>query len=162
MSDLIPGVAERRESATAIPDHGFTRVPALDGIRAVAIVAVLLYHHYQYDVPGSRAWPGGFLGVDIFFVLSGFLITTLLLREHTSVGRIDFARFWSRRARRLLPALFALVIVTALLGRYAFTAAVDSHVRGEGFATLLYVENWNRLGLPSSALSHTWSLSVEE
>src|SRR5438105_3187512 len=106
MSDVIAGVAERRDSTSAIGDRAFTRVPALDGIRAIAIVAVLLYHHYQYDVPGSRAWAGGFLGVDIFFVLSGFLITTLLLHEHARAGRIDFARFWSRRARRLLPAMF--------------------------------------------------------
>ena len=162
MSDLISGVAERRDSASAIRGDAFTRVPALDGIRAVAIVAVLLYHHYQFDVPGSHAWAGGFLGVDIFFVLSGFLITTLLLHEHASAGRIDFARFWSRRARRLLPAMFALIVVTALLGRYAFSAATAAGVRGEGFATLLYVENWNRLGGASSALSHTWSLSVEE
>jgi peptidoglycan/LPS O-acetylase OafA/YrhL len=161
-SDLISGVAERRDSASAVRDHAFTRVPALDGIRAVAIVAVLLYHHYQFDVPGSRAWAGGFLGVDIFFVLSGFLITTLLLHEHASAGRINFARFWSRRARRLLPAMFALIIGTALLGRYAFSGATAAGVRGEGFATLLYVENWNRLGAAPSALSHTWSLSVEE
>jgi peptidoglycan/LPS O-acetylase OafA/YrhL len=162
MSDLNSGVAEHRDSTSAIRDRAFTRVPALDGIRAVAIVAVLVYHHYQYDVPGSRAWAGGFLGVDVFFVLSGFLITTLLLHEHASTGRIDFARFWSRRARRLLPAMFALIVGTALLGRYAFTGATAAGVRGEGFATLLYVENWNRLGTSSSALSHTWSLSVEE
>lgn len=162
MSDLISGVAEHPNGTSAIPDHAFTRVPALDGIRAVAIIAVLLYHHYQFDVPGSRAWAGGFLGVDVFFVLSGFLITTLLLREHAGAGRIDFARFWSRRARRLLPALFALVVGTAILGRYAFTAADAAHVRGDGFATLLYVENWNRLGASPSPLSHTWSLSVEE
>jgi peptidoglycan/LPS O-acetylase OafA/YrhL len=147
---------------SAIPDQAFTRVPALDGIRAVAIIAVLLYHHYQYDVPGSHAWAGGFLGVDVFFVLSGFLITTLLLHEHANSGRIDFARFWSRRARRLLPAMFALIAGTALLGRYAFSGATAAGVRGEGFATLLYVENWNRLGGSPSALSHTWSLSVEE
>jgi len=162
MSDVISGVAERPDTADGSRDRTFTRVPALDGIRAVAILAVLLYHHYQYDVPGSHAWAGGFLGVDIFFVLSGFLITTLLLHEHARADRIDFGRFWSRRARRLLPALFAVVVVTALLGRYAFTAATAAGVRSEGFATLLYVENWNRLGGSPSALSHTWSLSVEE
>jgi peptidoglycan/LPS O-acetylase OafA/YrhL len=137
-------------------------VPALDGVRAIAIMAVLLFHHYHYDVPGSRAWAGGFLGVDVFFVLSGYLITTLLLREHASDERINFKEFWSRRARRLLPALFALIIGTALLGRYAFDAETAANVRGEGFATLFYVENWNHLGSTTAALSHTWSLSIEE
>jgi peptidoglycan/LPS O-acetylase OafA/YrhL len=144
----------------------FTRVPALDGIRAIAVVAVLLFHHYQFDVPGSHAWAGGFLGVDVFFVLSGYLITTLLLYEHANAGRIDFRRFWSRRARRLLPALFVVVIATALLGRHAFDAASAANLRHEGFATLFYVENWSHLGVlgksASGALSHTWSLSVEE
>jgi peptidoglycan/LPS O-acetylase OafA/YrhL len=153
-----PGAA----AENADSDGSFVRVPALDGVRAMAIVAVLLFHHFAYDVPGNRAWAGGFLGVDLFFVLSGYLITSLLLHEHARNERINFKEFWSRRARRLLPALFALIIVTALLGRYAFDAATAANVRGEAFASLFYVQNWNHLGSASAALSHTWSLSIEE
>ncbi|MGO1834924.1 MAG: acyltransferase family protein, partial [Actinomycetaceae bacterium] len=82
------------------------RMPGLDGIRALAIIAVLVFHMF----PGLL--PGGFVGVDLFFVLSGFLITTLLLREIAKRGRIDLPAFWKRRARRLLPALFLVVIVS--------------------------------------------------
>lgn len=77
--------------------------PALDGVRALAVTAVLLFHA---GVPGTD---GGFLGVDAFFVLSGFLITSLLLAEHQRSGRIDLGRFWLHRARRLLPALLAML-----------------------------------------------------
>jgi peptidoglycan/LPS O-acetylase OafA/YrhL len=140
----------------------FARVPALDGVRAIAIVVVLLFHHYQFEPKPSRAWSGGFLGVDVFFVLSGFLITTLLLHEHRRAQRIDLPRFWSRRARRLLPALFVLVIGTAILAKFAYDPVTATNLRGESLATLLYVENWYRIGSAPSALSHTWSLSVEE
>jgi peptidoglycan/LPS O-acetylase OafA/YrhL len=82
--------------------------PALDGVRALAVIGVLLYH-------GGVSWlPGGFLGVDVFFVLSGFLITSLLLAEHEATGRVGFARFWFHRARRLLPALFAVLVFVCL------------------------------------------------
>src|SRR5919201_690581 len=78
-------------------------LPSLDGLRALAVIAVLLYH-------ADLSWiPGGFLGVDVFFVISGYLITSLLLAEWHGRGRIDFKAFWLRRARRLLPALFLTV-----------------------------------------------------
>src|SRR5579884_3371433 len=88
------------------------RLPALDGIRALAVAGVLAYH------AGVRGVSGGLLGVDVFFVLSGFLITTLLLRERESTGRIGLGRFWSRRARRLLPALIVTVVGVALYARF--------------------------------------------
>ena len=79
-------------------------LPGLDGLRAVAVMAVLLYH-------GGISWAtGGFLGVEVFFVISGYLITLLLVAEHERSGQISFRRFWLRRARRLLPALFALLL----------------------------------------------------
>src|SRR5437588_5960695 len=79
--------------------------PALDGVRALSIIAVLLYH-------GGVSWAhGGFLGVEVFFVLSGFLITSLLIAERSRTSRIQLSRFWVRRGRRLLPALFALLLV---------------------------------------------------
>ncbi|MGZ4705039.1 MAG: acyltransferase family protein, partial [Acidimicrobiales bacterium] len=83
-------------------------VPALDGLRALAVAAVLLYH-------GDVSWmPGGFLGVEVFFVISGYLITALLLAERQTTGGTAFLRFWARRARRLLPALFALLTAVAI------------------------------------------------
>jgi peptidoglycan/LPS O-acetylase OafA/YrhL len=133
-------------------------VAALDGIRAVAVTAVLLYHG---GVPGV---PGGFLGVDVFFVLSGFLITSLLLAAP------DLKQFWVRRARRLLPAA-VLVIVTCLVVTAAFYPWEAARTRGDAIASLLYVNNWHQIVADRSyftaferpsTLQHLWSLSVEE
>jgi peptidoglycan/LPS O-acetylase OafA/YrhL len=151
------------------PGGSFSRVPALDGVRALATIAVLLFHNARttIDIPlpefhQGDAWRGGFLGVDVFFVLSGFLITTLLLREHDATRRIEFRRFWSRRARRLLPALFVLLLIEALLARYVFTPVTASRLRGDALGTLFYFENWRLATGSSPVLSHTWSLSIEE
>jgi peptidoglycan/LPS O-acetylase OafA/YrhL len=139
-------------------------VGALDGVRALAVAGVLLYH-------GGVAWlPGGFLGVDLFFVLSGFLITSLLLAEREATGRIDLGRFWVRRARRLLPAAFAVIgvclVVVALL-----PPGEAARTRADALASLGYVNNWHQVlaersyfesfGRPS-LLEHLWSLAVEE
>jgi peptidoglycan/LPS O-acetylase OafA/YrhL len=150
-----------RESSetTDSADVEITRVRALDGLRAVAILSVLLFHHFQHR---SRAWSGGFLGVDLFFVLSGFLITTLLLREHGQSEKINFGHFWSRRARRLLPALFVLIVGDVILVRLLFDPPVVTRLQSDGIATLLYFENWNHLTAAASSLDHAWSLSVEE
>src|SRR4029453_4748939 len=79
-------------------------VPGLDGIRALAVLAVVVYH-------ADAAWlPGGFLGVEVFFVVSGYLITSLLLSEYRAAHTVDLKKFWQRRARRLLPALFAVIL----------------------------------------------------
>jgi len=146
------------------PVSSFEYQPALDGLRALAVLAVLLYH-------AGVSWaPGGFLGVDAFFVLSGFLITSLLVEEWRKRGRIDFRAFWARRARRLLPAL---VLVVIAVGAYAlFVARPDEleRIRGDTFGSLLYVANWRQffessyfaqLSTPSP-LRHTWSLGIEE
>jgi peptidoglycan/LPS O-acetylase OafA/YrhL len=138
--------------------------PGLDGLRAIAVAAVFLYH--------SRIdWlPGGFLGVDLFFVLSGYLITSLLLVEWEARNRIDLRRFWLRRARRLLPAL--VVVVLGSLALAAIFARQDlAHTRSDVLGSLFYYANWhqiianhsyfNVLGNPS-LLQHTWSLAVEE
>ena len=112
--------AAPRESATQL---GYQ--PALDGIRALAVLAVLLYH-------SGYAWmPGGFLGVDVFFVLSGFLITSLLLGEWSVRSTISLPAFYRRRARRLLPALFALLIGVCLVAaRFIPRRARDAARRG--------------------------------
>lgn len=136
----------------------------LDGVRAVAVIAVVLYH-------ADALWlPGGFLGVDVFFVLSGFLITSLLLVEIERSGRIDLKTFYLRRARRLLPALFAVLAVTALLvATVAYDAAAG--FRRDLPGALLYVSNWSSIVTDTSyfefigrppMLKHLWSLAVEE
>ena len=145
--------------------RGLTYLPALDGVRAVAVVGVLAFH-------GGLSWAGGgFLGVDVFFVLSGYLITSLLLAERARTGRIALGEFWKRRAARLLPALL-LVVAAVLLGARALLPAEDQgRVRGDGVAALLYVANWRmtwggddyfaQTAAPSP-LQHTWSLGIEE
>ncbi len=138
--------------------------PGLDGLRALAVGAVFLYH--------SRIdWlPGGFLGVDLFFVLSGYLITSLLLVEWEARNRIDLRRFWLRRARRLLPALVVVVLGSLVLA--AIFARQDlAHTRSDAISSLFYYANWhliaanqsyfNVMGNPS-LLGHTWSLAIEE
>ncbi len=139
--------------------------PGLDGVRAIAVLAVLLYH-------GQVGWArGGFVGVDIFFVLSGFLITGLLVTEWRRWGSIDLRRFWLRRARRLLPALF-LVLAAVSLGAAGFASAAEREtLRGDALATLGYVANWRFVFADRSyfaqydepsPLRHMWSLGIEE
>lgn len=138
--------------------------PGLDGLRALAVLAVMLYH-------GAVAFtPGGFLGVDVFFVLSGFLITSLLLLEFETTGGLDLPAFWGRRARRLLPALFLVLLVVLVYGAFLAGEAAES-VRKDTLATLFYVSNWWFIfsGNPyfeqfqdPSPLTHTWSLAIEE
>jgi len=94
---------------TDAPDH-FAYQPGLDGLRAIAVGVVVLYHL------GYGWMRGGFMGVDAFFVLSGFLITSLLLRERAHTGTTHLGRFWSRRARRLLPAVFLMIAVVTWYG----------------------------------------------
>ncbi|MDI3332037.1 MAG: acyltransferase, partial [Micrococcus sp.] len=96
----------RSAPARSVSRPGGGRIEGLDGLRALAIVAVLVYHLRPESLPG------GFLGVDVFFVVSGFLITTLLVRELGRRGRVDLPRFWVRRARRLLPAVALVVLVS--------------------------------------------------
>src|SRR5205823_1703937 len=108
-------------------------VPALDGIRGVAVVAVLLFH-------GGVSWAkGGFLGVDVFFVLSGFLITTLLLEELAEHQTIHLRQFWTRRVRRLLPALIVVVIATAAVPKLVALDRSAGDLRRDAAAALGYI-----------------------
>jgi peptidoglycan/LPS O-acetylase OafA/YrhL len=138
--------------------------PGLDGLRALAVAAVFLYH-------ARIDWlPGGFLGVDLFFVLSGYLITSLLLVEWEARNRIDLRRFWMRRARRLLPAL-VVVVLGALVLSAIFARQDLGHTRSDTLSSLFYYTNWhlifanrsyfNLMGNPS-LLNHLWSLAIEE
>jgi peptidoglycan/LPS O-acetylase OafA/YrhL len=142
--------------------------PGLDGVRALAVLAVVVYHLGTTGDP--RALPGGYLGVDVFFVLSGYLITSLLMVEGWQTGRISIRRFYERRARRLLPALGALLLVVAGLGTFWLTDEA-AKLRGELAAALTYLTNWWLIFQKSSyfggadrpsALTHLWSLAVEE
>lgn len=139
--------------------------PALDGLRALAVLAVMLYHA---DVRWMR---GGYLGVDAFFVLSGFLITSLLLHEWRRTGRIALGAFFARRARRLLPALVLMIGGVAAYAAWFAPRRQLVAIRADAIAALAYVANWRQAASPAgyfdlfatpSPLRHTWSLAVEE
>ena len=143
----------------------FAYRPALDGVRALAVIAVLLFHG------GVGQLAGGFLGVDAFFVLSGFLITSLLLAEHARHHRIRLAAFWARRARRLLPALLVVLIVVIVAAPRLISGEEVGLLRGDALATLAVrgelANDLPRRRLlhpdrPPSALQHAWSLGIEE
>ncbi|HSL73113.1 MAG TPA: acyltransferase family protein [Ilumatobacteraceae bacterium] len=136
---------------------------SLDGLRALSVVAVLLYH------AGFSWMPGGFFGVEVFFVVSGFLITSLLLDESDRAGRVSFRQFWSRRARRLFPALAAVLLAVAVWTALAGSAEQQSQFRRDAVWSILYVNNWGQIlgDIPYFAgepplLRHLWSLAVEE
>lgn len=146
-------------------DRTIAYQPALDGVRALAVAAVLAFH-------GGLGWlPGGFLGVDAFFVLSGYLITSLLLAERARLGRIRLGTFWARRARRLLPALVVVLVATPVAFRTILPPFELDLLRLDAFAALGYVANWRMIyrggdyftqTSAPSPLQHTWSLGIEE
>jgi peptidoglycan/LPS O-acetylase OafA/YrhL len=150
-----------RQRATAGPKG---RAPGLDGVRAIAVLAVLAFHE-QF-----AAFPGGFLGVDVFFVLSGYLITDLLVAQWDHRGRLDLRRFWVRRARRLLPAL-AVVLVTVTAAVAVIEPGQLGALRPALAAALTYSSNWWQAAQhqsyfagfgPPPPLQHLWSLAIEE
>jgi peptidoglycan/LPS O-acetylase OafA/YrhL len=167
---LVHEVPATEERTTAVTGR---HLPALNGLRALAVIGVVAYHL-------QLGWAsGGYLGVDLFFVLSGFLITTLLLEEWVGSSRINLGAFWGRRARRLLPALFLVVgalalyvVVNALFGGPGANGLIDlPGLRGDAISTLLYVNNWHAIFAHQSyfaqfstpsPLQHTWSLAIEE
>ncbi|MGP3691496.1 acyltransferase family protein [Streptomyces sp. IBSNAI002] len=134
----------------------------LDGLRGLAVLGVLLFH--------AGDFPGGFLGVDLFFVLSGYLITGLLLREAGERGGIDLVAFWGRRARRLLPALAAAVAGALLLTRFAGSGAMARFAHQDAPWVLANLANWHFIAeqvgywhaVPTRTLTHLWSIAVEE
>ncbi|WKD62170.1 O-acetyltransferase OatA [Corynebacterium ciconiae DSM 44920] len=155
----------RAAGATSPSRHAFTvrKVGAIDGLRGLAVGSVVLYHFF------GGLLPGGYLGVDIFFVLSGFLITSLLVRERAVTGRVDLKDFWLRRIRRIFPAaIVVLVVVTALAGVVGGDPSVG--LRSQFFGTLFFVNNWVQIAGAQSyfadsgvqVFAHYWSLAVEE
>jgi peptidoglycan/LPS O-acetylase OafA/YrhL len=145
-------------------------LPGLDGLRAISVLAVIVFHHYFVGGHEVGWAPGGFLGVEVFFVVSGYLITSLLLNERRETGRVNVKAFYLRRARRLLPALYLLLAVVVgwcLL----FVPDAIPMLRGDVIAALTYTSNWWQIishhsyfaeaGRPE-VLKHLWSLAIEE
>lgn len=162
LSRIFSPFAKAESSETHNSRLGY--LPALDGLRALAILAVLFYH-------ADVLWlPGGFLGVEIFFVVSGYLITSLLLAEYRARNTINLKQFWQRRARRLLPALFAMITAVLIYAVILLPDEVAS-LRADALAAFTYITNWylivaqksyfEAVGRPS-LLQHLWSLAVEE
>ncbi len=164
MNGQHSGTTGLGSAAATIASVRLPYLPGLDGLRALAVMAVLLYH------AGAGWLPGGFLGVEVFFVISGYLITSLLLAEWHSKGRVDLKAFWLRRARRLLPAAYLLILVTLAFAAI-FLPAEIARLRTDALASFVYVTNWylvldhqsyfEAVGRPSP-LRHLWSLAVEE
>ena len=137
-------------------------IRTLDGVRGLAVVSVVAYHLYH------RPFSGGYIGVDLFFVLSGFLITSLLYEEHVLAGRISMRSFYARRAKRLFPALLLAIVLTAVgivfMGHAAPTAQAFpdlQSIRTAMLTTIFYIQNWFFPSTPTP-VSHTWSLAIEE
>ena len=144
------------------PSRRIGHLPALDGLRAVAVIAVFLFH--------AGVIRGGFVGVDVFFVVSGFLITALSLTEIEESGGLALGAFWARRARRLLPAVFLLCLVVVVASA-SLGGGFARRVNRDVFSTLGYIANWTRVGEghdyfaqyeTPSLLEHAWSLAIEE
>jgi peptidoglycan/LPS O-acetylase OafA/YrhL len=136
--------------------------PALDGLRALA-VGIVIAVHATFLIPGRRELlvPGGWVGVDLFFVLSGYLITRLLADEIDRAGKIDLRRFYIRRSLRLLPAFAALLLIDLVVSTYIFP---DTDIYKATLVSIAYIMNWSRAfnWFPQASLGHTWSLSMEE
>ena len=156
-----PGAAETAKAGRDSP--GFR--PDVQGLRALAVSMVVIYHLYP------SLLPGGFAGVDVFFVISGFLITGHLLREYRTTGTVSLVGFWGRRARRLLPAAMLVLAVTWVASLLVLPSTQLAETAAQVRASALYFQNWQLAGdavdyLKSTAaatpVQHFWSLSVEE
>jgi peptidoglycan/LPS O-acetylase OafA/YrhL len=155
-----------QDDESAVSHTRLSYLPALDGVRAFAVVAVMMFHG------GIPHMDGGFMGVDAFFVLSGFLITSLLIGEWRQTLTIRLGAFWARRARRLLPALLMMLLFVAFFAAVIVPKGTYGALRLDALSTLLYVSNWHFILINSnyfaensataSPLLHTWSLAVEE
>ena len=159
-------MAARSSSGAAGPPPDINRVPylpGLDGMRAIAVIAVMIYH-------ANPDWlKGGFLGVEVFFVISGYLITLLLISEKAQTSTVNITSFWVRRARRLLPALFTMLFFLTVWTSL-FERAALGKLRGDVIAAFFYVSNWYQIWTGAgytaandfAPLRHLWSLAVEE
>ena len=150
---------------SATTSRGMAHHPGLDGVRASALIMIMLFH-------ANPKWiPGGFISVSLFFTLSGYLITSLLVFEGEANGRISLRDFWSRRLRRLAPAALVALLVVVGLSTWLSTGVEQGRVRGDAVAAATYVANWRSISsghsyaeifADASPLQHLWSLSIEE
>ena len=156
-------MTDRSDPIAGRSDRGWSYLPALDGVRALAVVAVVLFHFWP------ATFPGGFVGVDVFFVMSGFLITGIIEAEHYRSGGVDLRRFWGRRIRRLVPAVVVLVVVTAVATVLTGTASARQFADSVG--ALTWTTNLVEAFLggsrallhnPRTTIDHLWSLAIEE
>jgi peptidoglycan/LPS O-acetylase OafA/YrhL len=159
-----PNSTVKQTKAMEQPLHRNRYITGLDGLRAIAVLAVIAYHlNFEWAA-------GGLLGVTVFFVLSGYLITDLLISEYVTTNSINFKNFWIRRARRLLPAMFTMLLVVVTYVTL-FEPSMLEKLEEDTVAAILYVSNWwyifqdlsyfESFG-PPSLLTHFWSLAVEE
>lgn len=165
----MPVVAQHRsdDAATTLtkPDHGRTLRLDIEGMRTIAVGSVLVGH------AGVSWFAGGFVGVDVFFVLSGFLITGLLAREVSSTGRVRIGNFWARRMKRLLPASATVLLFSAVVTYVYLPITQRQDFGGDIKSAALYVVNWRLASrgvdylaedIGQSPVQHYWSLAVEE
>jgi len=161
----VTTAGEQQSTVAGRSATGADRIPALDGLRGVALLIIMGFHF------GVGWLQGGFFSLDIFYVLSGYLITGLLLGEYGRRGRIVLSAFWLRRARRLLPALLVVLAVVTLYVRFVATPGLYPEFRMSALSALFYFSNWWQIAASSnyfavtgavSPLTHTWSLAVEE
>ncbi len=155
--------AVEQQRVESVRDAGY--VGGLDGLRAIAVVAVIAYHF------SKGLLPAGFLGVDVFFVVSGFLIARLVVREAARTGTVSLGNFWSRRARRLLPALGVVTLASLVACALFFTKTDLFGIRAQALGTLFYCANWVMIAQHNSYFAtigrrspfeHMWTLAVEE
>jgi peptidoglycan/LPS O-acetylase OafA/YrhL len=153
-------VTEESQQQASLAHHR-----GLDGLRGVAVILVIIFHS------GLNWLPGGFLGVSVFFTLSGFLITSLLINECENSGRINLKAFWGRRLRRLAPASLVVIAGVVGLASWLSTSIEASRIKGDAISATLYFSNWRfiysghsygELFATPSPLQHLWSLSIEE
>lgn len=144
-----------KQSLASFPDQQLKYIPQLDGLRGIAVLLVIIFHS------APDILPGGYLGVDMFFVLSGYLITRILVSEHTATGRISMKEFYKRRALRLFPAFYSMLIILSFLA--LFRTDPIFHLKAIAISGS-YLMNWARAFETRFEvyLGHTWSLSIEE
>ena len=138
-----------QDDESAISHTRLAYLPALDGVRAFAVVAVMMFHG------GIPHMEGGFMGVDAFFVLSGFLITSLLIGEWRQSLTIKLRAFWARRARRLLPALLLMMVFVAFFAAVIVPKGTYGGLRLDALSTLLYVSNWHFILVDTNYFNQT-------
>ena len=161
---------ERPPAPFEVTQPSLRYLPGLDGLRGISVLAVIVFHHYLVGGHEIGWAPGGFLGVEVFFVVSGYLITSLLLAERRESGTVSYRQFYLRRARRLLPALWTLLAVVTAYSLLFLPDAIGM-LRSDVIAALTYTSNWWQIlahrsyiaqaGRPE-LLKHLWSLAIEE